>query len=78
MRVFALALLLSAVSTLALGSALGLIHWSTPPAGPATLELGQPVLRVGDAIYAVADRVDRVPIPVPVPGTPSCSRPGCR
>ena len=45
---------------------------------PPALWLGQPVVTAGRGVAEVAYRVDAVPVPVPVPGTPSCSRPRCR
>ena len=43
------------------------------PSPPSTEALiGGRVAELGGAVAGVANEVDAVPIPVPVPGTPSC------
>lgn len=49
-----------------------------PPPQPALDDIDHELERAGDHISVTAMRVDLVPRPVPVPGTPSCSRPRCR
>lgn len=50
---------------------------ATPPQ-PLVIALGLQTALTGALVAEVAYDVDRVPVPVPVPGTPSCSRLGCR
>jgi len=49
-----------------------------PAPHPALDEIGAELGRAGDHLATAAAEVDRLQFPVPVPGSPSCSRPGCR
>jgi hypothetical protein len=51
---------------------------AAPTPQPALDGIGVELARAGDHISVAAMEVDLVPRPVPVPGSPSCSRPGCR
>lgn len=42
------------------------------PVGPEVFGIGAQVASAGRAIAGTAYQVDAVPVPVPVPGTPSC------
>jgi hypothetical protein len=76
-RAVLLATLIGAVATLGVLAAFG--AFTPPPAHPALAGIGHQLMRTGDAIAVTALRVDAVPVPVPVPGTPSCTwAPGCR
>jgi len=49
-----------------------------PAPQPLVTGIGWQLDRTAALVAELAYGVDAVPVPVPVPGTPSCSRPGCR